>query len=174
MPLPPELADVIAGQQEQIRRLQGQVAAANVVELIATANNLETITVSGGADSGFVSLASGPQLTVATASGRIAVTVSGRVQLPNSNWGSLAVMSYEIRDAAGVQVVAPDLLRGLADYNGQTVYSLAQGSYQYVHTGLTPGTFTIKTLYRFQDGPPGGAGPFTANFNNRALIAKGY
>lgn len=174
MPLPPEFADVFSRQQEQLRRLQAQIAAANVVELIATANNAQTITVSGGVDSGFVSLASGPQLTVATASGRLAVTVSGRVQLPQCNTGALGVISYEIRDAAGVQVIAPDNLRGVAAAWYAGAGALAQESYSYVHTGLDPGTYTIKTLYRFTDGTPGGAGPFTANFINRALIAKGY
>ena len=174
MPLPPEFADVFSRMQEQIRRLQGQVAAANVVELIATADNAQTITVAGGVDSGFVSLASGPQLDVATASGRIAITVSGRVQLPQCNTGALGVISYEIRDAEGVQIVGPDNLRGPAASWYAGTGAALQAGYSYVHTGLNPGTYTIKTLYRFKDGPPGGAGPFTANFINRALIATGY
>lgn len=174
MPLPPEFADDYARLKEHLRRLQSQIAAANVVELIAETSTDETITIAGGADSGFVELPDGPQLDVATGSGRITVTVSGRVRIPNANAGAIAILGYEIRDAAGELVIGPANLRGLAAAAVAGSAAFAQGSYTNVHAGLEPGSYTIKTLYRFTDGAPGGAGPWTANFINRALIAKGY
>ena len=174
MPLQGDLSDELVRIRDRLDRMQSQIAASNVVELVASANNTETITVAGGADSGFVALTSGPQLDVVTNSGQITVTVSARISIPNANASAIALCSYEIRDAAGVQVIAPDNLRALITYNGPDASSMAQASYQAVHNGLTPGKYTIKALYRFTDGPAGGAGPFSANFINRALIAKGY
>jgi hypothetical protein len=153
--------------------MQTQIAGANVVEIQAATSSNESITVSAGTDSGWVALTSGPQQTITTNSGKIVVTVAGQVKLPQANNNALGVISYELRNAAGVQVIAPDNLRGVAALYIGGIGSLAQAGYSYVHDGLTPGAYTIKTLYRFTDGA-GGGGPFTANFINRALIAKGY
>jgi hypothetical protein len=173
MPLQPELADDYARLKEQVKRMQSQIAAANVVELIAAPAADESITIAAAGDSGFVALSAGPQLAVSTDSGRITVTVSGRIRIISSNPNAVAIIGYEIRDAAGVQVVAPDIFRGFGTGTGNATAALGQGSYTYAHTGLAPGAYTVKALYRFTDGA-GAGGPYSASFINRALIAKGY
>jgi hypothetical protein len=175
MPLKPDLGDVIAKIAEDVRRLRSLVAQAVKVEVAASTSTDETITVAKNVDSGWQTLTSGPSLTVVTGSGKIVVTVSGRVKIPASNTGALGVISYEIKNAAGVQVVAPDLYRGVyVEFKGAGVGASEQTSFMYVHDGLGAGTFTINALYRYWDGAGATAGPFTADFINRTLIAKGY
>jgi len=173
MPLPPDLGTAIASLWEEVRKLRYLVNSAPMETQASTASD-ETITVAKNADSGWISLTSGPSVTVATRAGKIVVTVSGRVKIPVSNTGARAVISYEIRDSLSAQIVAPDINRGVgADFNGGTG-SAEQSAYAWVHDGLAPGTYTVKTQYRYQDGAGATAGPFTADFINRAIIAKGY
>lgn len=173
MPLPPDLGSAIANLWEELRRLRYLVTSAPM-ETQASTSSDETITIAKNADSGWVSLTSGPSVTVATRSGKLVVTVSGRVKMPVSNTGARAVISYEIRDSLNAQIVAPDINRGVgADFNGGSG-SAEQSAYSWVHDGLAAGTYTVKTQYRYLDGAGATAGPFTADFINRAIIAKGY
>lgn len=174
MPLKPDFPDDYAALREEVRRLRFAVAAA-AVEITAATSSDETIAINAQADSGWQSLSSGPSLQVTAALGKIVVTVGGRIKIPSSNTGAIAVISYAILDANNVQVVAPDLYRGPAvEYKGAGSGASVQSSFTYVHDGLAPGTYTIKTQYRYWDGSGGATGTFTADFINRALIAKGY
>lgn len=175
MPLIPDLADLLAKLSDDVRRLRFQVAQATTVEMTAATATDETITINANADSGWLTLASGPSLTVATASGKIVVTVGGRIRIPSANTNSLGAISYQILDANGVQVIGPDLYRGVfVEYKGSGMGASAQTSFVAVHDGLAAGSYTVKTLYRYWDGPGGVTGTWTADFINRALIAKGY
>jgi hypothetical protein len=163
-----------AALREEVRRLRYLVQSRPVETTAATTTD-ETITVAKNADSGWQTLTSGPSVAVATSLGKIVVTVGGRVKIPTSNTNALGVISYEIKNSAGVQVVAPDLYRGpFVEYKGAGTGASVQSSFTYVHDGLTADTYTINALYRYWDGAGATAGPFTADFINRALIAKGY
>lgn len=173
MPLEPDFADDYALLRQQVKDLQFQLAQAKVVEVTATAIPTESVIIPANADSGWQGL-SGPGLDIYTASGKIAVTVSGRIEIGSANSNSQAGMSWEVSDEQGQRIIAPDLGRGIyAIYKGG-MGAVTQSAFTFVHEGLAPGIYRVRTRYRYWDGVGGMGGTWAAEFRNRSLILKAY
>lgn len=173
MPLRPDMADDYAQLREDNKRSKYQIAAAKVVEVSATAASTETVTIAANADSGWHSL-SGPAVSVTTDSGKIIVTVSARISIGSANSNSQAGMSWELINDSGAVVAGPDLSRGVyAIYKGG-MGAVAQSAFTFAHEGLPPGTYTVRSRYRYWDGPGSMGGTWWAEYSNRSLIAKAY
>jgi hypothetical protein len=95
---------------------------------------------------------------VQCATGRLLVIASGAIVTQIGAGSSIGYMSWSL---TGPTTVAQNLARALV---ANTI--VMQAAYCYLHTGLTPGKYTVQDYYQSIQGS--GSGPI---FNNRSLIA---
>jgi hypothetical protein len=108
-----------------------------------------------------------PTITVDVSAGRLLVTVSA-VQFSSLS-ASNVVMSWTL---AGPTNVAADNQRGLVTATASfPAQGYGSGSYTFLHTGLTPGSYVVQSNYRCDRY---GATADSGLFENRCLIVQPY
>lgn len=113
----------------------------------------------------------GPSVTVHTFTGRISVTVGGRLAV--SGYKGTGIFSYTIRSASGQVMIGAAEDRGLAtsDLAGSaTAGSMIQASNTVSHQ-LAPGRYTVSARYGLLASVTVDT---TMKLTNRTLIAKGF